>query len=180
MSLIAGPELRRLIDAGIITGLQSNVNAASIDIRLGSEILIEDTHNPRVVDLEAKESINLVKLTIPESGLIIPPGQVFLAHSMEFFNLPDNISAQFILRSSIARNFLQHMMAGWADAGWHGSQLTMEFKNVTEAHLLRIKPGLRVGQMVFYHHDHAGDQSYANVGNYNGMAGAVESCRGQS
>ncbi|MGL5154928.1 MAG: dCTP deaminase, partial [Aeromonas veronii] len=107
------------------------------------------------------------------------PGQAILACSMETFNLPNTISAMFKLRSSMGRCFLNHMMAGWADAGWHGAQLTMEFVNQTQYHRLLIKPGMRVGQMVFFEHEDAGEDSYSVKGNYNGQQGPTMAFAGQ-
>lgn len=179
MSLIAGKELHELIDNKVITALHENVNAASIDIRIGDEILVEDALEPKIVDIDSKESPNFIKIKIGENGFIVRPGQAFLAHSVEYFNLPDNISAEFVLRSTMGRCFLEHMHAGWADAGWHGAQLTMEFKNCMEYHDLLIKPGMRVGQMKFFKHESAGDNSYALKGNYNNQEGATAAFAGE-
>ncbi|MCS5737472.1 dCTP deaminase, partial [Herbiconiux daphne] len=107
------------------------------------------------------------------------PGECFLAHSEEFFNLPNNISAQFILRSTVARCFLEHMQAGFCDAGWHGSQLTFEFKNMLNHHILLIKPGMRIGQMIFFEHEDCGEDSYAKKGNYNNQKGTTAAFSGE-
>lgn len=167
MAILSAPRLHQLIDQGVISALHENVNSASIDIRIGDTILVEDHLSMKVVDLSAKESPDFIELKLSEEGFIVPPGMCFLANTMEVFNLPDTISAQFKLRSSLGRCFLEHMAAGWADAGWHGSTLTMEFKNMLESQSILIKPGLRVGQMVFFEHESAGDDSYDKKGNYN-------------
>lgn len=191
MSLLSSPRLHQLIEEGVITALHDNVNSASIDIRIGDKILVEDINNdcsfrggvieihPEPIDIDAKQSPAFRERIIPEEGLIIEPGQAFLAHSMEFFNLPNTISAQFILRSSMGRCFLNHMMAGFADAGWNGSQLTMEFVNQTRYHRLLIKPGMRVGQMLFFEHEDCGEDSYAIKGNYNNQVGATAAFGGE-
>ena len=87
MSLIAGTDLLELIDKNVITALKENVNAASIDIRIGDEILIEDSSVDGVVDIDAKQSLKFEKIKIPDEGILIYPGQFFLAHTMEFFNV---------------------------------------------------------------------------------------------
>lgn len=179
MSLIVGKELHELIDQGVITALHENVNAASIDIRIGDEVLIEDETVWGVVDIDAKESPTFTKIKIGEEGIIIRPGQCFLAHSMEYFNLPNTISGQFVLRSTLGRCFLEHMNAGWCDAGWHGAQLTMEFKNMMNNHDLLIKPGMRVGQIKFERHADVGENSYAIKGNYNNQTGATQAFAGE-
>ena len=174
MSLLAGKQLHELIDTGVIDALHENVNAASIDVRLGSEFCFERSKASSVVDLREKESLSFFQFQT-DAGLDIDPGRFFLAHTMETFNLPDNISAEFKLRSSVARSGLQHMLAGWADAGFNGAQLTLEFKNVTEHHTLVIAPGMRIGQVIFYQHESAGDNSYAVKGRYNGQRGVQPS-----
>lgn len=174
MSLLSAPRLHQLIDDGIITALHENVNSASIDIRIGDEILVEDIETTEVVDISAKQSPKFKKVVMGQDGVIIPPGRCFLAHSVEFFNLPNTISGQFVLRSSVGRCFLEHMQAGWADAGWHGAQLTMEFKNMLTTQNLLIKPGMRIGQMVMFEHEDVGNDSYAVKGNYNKQTGATQ------
>ena len=187
--LLSAPQLHQLIDDGVIDALHENVNSASIDVRIGSEILVEqspawDWEQPdsRIhavpVDIAAKQSPNFTKVTIPEEGYVIQPGECFLASTVETFNLPDTISGQFIERSTVARCFLEHMQAGWADAGWHGAQLTMEFKNMNQFHSLLIKPGMRIGQMVFFQHESVGENSYAVKGSYNNTVGATQAFGG--
>lgn len=188
--LLSSPKLHQLIEAGVINALHENVNSASIDVRIGDEILIETPENfyfedgngagyggtgvhRNPVDISKKQSPSFTKVKIPEEGYIIRPGECFLAHTVETFNLPNTISGQFILRSSVGRCFLEHMQAGWADAGWHGAQLTLEFCNMLKYHDLLIKPGMRIGQMVFFEHEDAGKDSYQIKGNYNGQQGAT-------
>ncbi|MCS5736978.1 dCTP deaminase, partial [Herbiconiux daphne] len=128
MSLLGSKELHEVIDNGYLDALHENVNAASIDIRIGDTILLEGRADG-IVDIDAKENLNWEEVKIPDDGIVIPPGGFFLAHSVEEFNLPDTISSQFILRSSMARVGMNHLMAGWADAGFHKSKLTFEFHN---------------------------------------------------
>lgn len=192
--LLSSPRLHQLIDENVIDALHENVNSASIDIRIGNEILVEAPAwkyqdlsgmaevvpgvHAEPIDIAAKQSPKFIKQIIPETGLVIEPGQCFLAHSVETFNLPNTISSQFVLRSTVARCFLEHMMAGWADAGFNNAQLTLEFKNLNKYHRLLIKPGMRIGQMVFFEHEDVGDDSYSVKGNYNGQQGATQAYAG--
>ena len=191
MTMLSAPRLHKLIEEGVIDALHENANSASIDVRIGNKILMERPNYRELggqvvlgiheipVDISAKESPVFTEVEIPEEGLIIEPGQAFLAATMETFNLPNTISARFDLRSSVGRCFLEHMQAGFADAGWHGAQLTMEFKNMNQFHRLLIKPGMRVGQMIFFEHEDAGEDSYAIKGNYNGQQGPTVAFAGQ-
>lgn len=88
--------------------------------------------------------------------------------SAEVFNLPEDISAEYKLKSSMARIGLEHMNAGWCDAGWHGSVLTLEFKNMLQYHAILIRPGDAIGQMIFFYHEPVPKSaSYATRGRYN-------------
>lgn len=179
MTMLSAPRIHQLIDEGVVSGLHENVNAASLDVRIGNKILIEVPPEPgTVVDIAAKQSPTFMEIDLTDEGFIIEPGQCFLAHTEEVFNLPNTISCRFDLRSSVGRCFLEHMQAGFADAGWHGAQLTMEFKNMTEFHRLLIKPGMRVGQMIFWEHEDAGADSYAIKGNYNLQKGPTRAFQG--
>ncbi|HEY9750524.1 MAG TPA: hypothetical protein V6C63_17715 [Allocoleopsis sp.] len=93
-------------------------------------------------------------------------GDRILIASLETFNLPEDVSGQFLLKSSRGREFYEHLLAGWCDPGWHGSKLTMEIIN----HSLRRLPiykGFRIGQMIFYGLDSLPRDSYKITGRYN-------------
>lgn len=169
--LIAGEELHELIDDGVIDALHENVGASSIDVRIGDQIWRESLGGG-ICHLAEKEPMSMT----PDSGrLVLDCGEFALAHTVETFNLPDDVSCEFKLRSSCARAGLNHALAGWADAGFHGAQLTLELKNQTQHHTLVIEPGMRIGQMIFYRHADAGTNSYRHRGRYNHQRGATQS-----
>jgi dCTP deaminase len=86
------------------------------------------------------------------------------------FFLPNNLSAEYKTKSTMARNGLDHALAGWCDAGWNSSVLTLELKNQTRNHHIILKPGMKIGQMIFHRHEDAGYFSYSAKGSYNGDA----------
>ena len=102
-----------------------------------------------------------------EDPYYLAPSEFALAETIEVFNLPDDISAQFVLKSSRARSGLNHALAGWCDPGWHGSKLTLELKNERRYHGLSLYPNLKIGQMVFHRMSNVPALSYAVTGNYN-------------
>jgi len=109
-------------------------------------------------------------------GYALRPDEFILASSEEFFDLPDYISAEYKLKSSMARNGLEHLNAGWCDAGWNGSRLTLELKNVTRYHKLLIEAGMAIGQVVFFKHAPVPhEKSYAVRGQYNKQQSVTES-----
>lgn len=178
MSLINCYGIQDLIEAGVIENARLEaLNATSIDIHLGDFILVETipdhtrlTGHAPVVSLKDKEPLHMTKINLKEQGsFILRPGQFILAQTQEIFHLPNNISAEYKLKSSMARIGLEHLNAGWCDAGWNGSVLTMEFRNLTTFHEIELCYGDRIGQMVLFQHepvDH--DMSYAAKGRYNG------------
>lgn len=170
MSLLSHNRLIQLIADGIITADPANVNAASIDITLGDYILVEN-HQKTFIDPTVKNSADKAydKVILLTAGYFVGPGEFFLAPSREVFNLPDHISCEYKLKSGMARSGLDHLNAGWCDAGWNGSVLTLEFKNELLRHAILIKPGMKCGQMVFFEHEPVPrEHSYASKGQYNG------------
>ena len=169
MSLISYSGLCALVGANVIDADPANISGSSIDITIGDTILVEDIDmSGSVVDLKEKESLNMKEFTIPEQGYLLFPGEFILASSAETFNLPNWVAAEYKLKSSLARSGLQHLMAGWCDPGWNNSRLTLELTNVTQHHSLLIKPGMKIGQMVFFACEPVpSDQSYTVKGQYN-------------
>lgn len=109
-------------------------------------------------------------------GYVLWPGEVCLAHTVEIFNLPSHLTAEYRLKSSMARVFLEHLHAGWCDPGWHGSQLTLEFVNTTQFHPLLLTAGMKCGQVCFYDHEPVPEEySYSKRGQYNHQRGATAS-----
>jgi dCTP deaminase len=165
--LLSHDALVGLLAKGLLLNAEKDqVNSASIDIRLGKRIMVEAAGG--VVSLQDRNPMNTVTLGMSESGYLLRPGEFILAQSLEVFNLPINISAEYKLKSSLARIGLEHLNAGWCDAGWHGSVLTLELKNMTQHHHIHIHPGDRIGQVVFFLHDKVPfEASYAARGRYN-------------
>lgn len=162
--------LCEMIEAGIIENVDpANINGASIDLTLGNIILVE-TNPLKIIDLAAKprEFPNYTEIVLDESGFIMTPGRFILAFTQEIFNLPNNIAFNYRLNSSLGRAGLNHALAGFADPGWRGSHLTLELKNWTEYHYLRIRPGQKIGQAIFYQTEPVPEErSYSKIGSYN-------------
>lgn len=173
MTLLSYNELVGLVDDNVIGPVKyESINATSIDIHLGDKILWEDEEFPYgvpIINYRTRESVTYNEYVMDADGWVLAPGDFILAQSVEVFNLPNNISAEYKLKSSMARIGLEHMNAGWCDAGWNGSVLTLELKNMTQHHSIRIRPGDAIGQMIFFRHDAVPqDASYATRGRYNG------------
>lgn len=151
------------------------INGSSVDVRLGAKLLVE-MRDPNVAEDElAVVSLReRTPLTFEEFDLstgapfLLYPGQFVLGQTMEAFNLPLDLSAEYRMKSSAARMGLSHALAVWCDPGWSGSVLTLELHNLTSAHIIELNYGDRIGQMIF--HDHAlvpRERSYLLRGKYN-------------
>lgn len=181
MGLLSYNDLLFLVEKGIIQGADiEQVNSSSIDITLGDAIMVErgctreapdhgELAPTRIIDLAKREHLHTDKLYMGADGYLLAPGAFVLAQSRETFHLPRTVSAEYKLKSSLARAGLEHLNAGWCDPGWSGSVLTLELKNMTRHHWLRIRPGMRIGQMVFFRHAEVPlERSYTARGRYNG------------
>ena len=128
MTILADFQIRALCESGMVTPFDPELlNPASLDLRLGSNILIESSEGPDLVPC-------CIANYTPANPYQVVPGQFLLAEAEPIFNLPNCIAAQFVLKSSRAREGLQHLLAGWCDPGWNGSRLTLELKNVRQLH----------------------------------------------
>lgn len=171
--LISYNDLLPLLSMGVVLGSKpEHINSASIDICLGPKILVEgNTSTDKPVRLNKKGALHTSEFDITNRSYYLRPGYFILAQSLEIFNLPDHISAEYKLKSSMARIGLEHLNAGWCDAGWNGSCLTLELKNMTRYHTIELNYGDKIGQMVFFQHSRVPeDKSYAVRGSYNGDA----------
>ena len=110
------------------------LNPASLDLRLGLYLMVESIYSPDLV------RINIADKT-EDDAFMLQPGEFCLAETLELFNLPNDISCQFVLKSSRARDGVNHLLAGWCDPGWHGSKLTLELKNERLHHAIALYPG---------------------------------------
>lgn len=170
MSLLSYDDLLLLSLQGVVEPvLPDAINSTSIDIHIGEFILAENKPlGNSIISLRDRTPLSTRKHSLKQQPFILLPGEFILAQSMEVFHLPENISAEYKLKSSMARIGLEHLNAGWCDAGWNGSVLTLELKNMTKHHGIRLHYGDAIGQMVFYSHAPVpDDRSYAARGRYN-------------
>ena len=137
------------------------VNPASIDVRLGADILVELKSNQGDM-----EKLSIASATA-EAPWLLAPGEFILASTIERFNVPNYLAAQFKLKSSRAREGLEHLLAGYIDPGFHNSTLTLELVNVRRHSCVPLWPGMKIGQVVYYQMSQVPNRDYATVGNYN-------------
>ena len=146
---------------------ESQVQPASVDVRLGNTFSIVEDSCTGMVTLDQEISYK----TIETDTYILLPGQFVLATTMEYFELPDNLTAFVEGRSSLGRMGLFIQNAGWVDPGFKG-EITLELFNANRC-AIELRAGRRVGQLVFAKMDDNSQNPYR--GKYQGQRGAMGS-----
>lgn len=160
MGTLSDHQIEALCLDGMVTPYDPELlNPTSLDLRLGSTLLIESVLSPELVPYPLHKHSE-------DYPYWLQPGQFVLAETVETFHLPDDVTGQFILKSSRAREGLEHLLAGFCDPGWHGSVLTLELHNSRQLHPVRLWPGMRIGQMKFERLAEPPRRSYRVTGRY--------------
>lgn len=147
--------------------MEEQIQPASVDVRLGDTFSVVEDSPSGIITLE-----NEIKYkTIRTDTYILLPGQFVLATTMEYFALPDNLTAFVEGRSSLGRMGLFIQNAGWVDPGFKG-EITLELFNANRC-AIELKAGRRVGQLVFAEMDQDALNPYN--GKYQGQRGATGS-----
>lgn len=143
--ILSDRTIKELIEKGImqITPLEDyQVQPASVDLRLGNNFLKLDENMTELMTLDKE-----IKYTSYNSEeLIIPPHSFLLATTMEYIQLPADITAFVEGRSSIGRMGLFIQNAGWVDPGFKG-QITLELYNANSLPI-KVSSGRRICQLV--------------------------------
>ncbi len=135
------------------------VNPASLDVRLGDNLLIEDK---QVSELQPFSIAGFTQ----EAPFMLQPREFVLAETLERF-ASHPAAGQLALKSSRAREGIEHLMAGYIDPGFEG-RLTLELVNARVLHPVPIWPGMRIGQIVFHKMALLPNKDYSQTGRYQG------------
>ena len=146
---------------------EGQIQPASVDIRLGDTFSVVEDSSTGIISLEKEIKYK----TIQTDTYLLLPGQFVLATTMEYFALPDNLTAFVEGRSSLGRMGLFIQNAGWVDPGFRG-EITLELFNANRC-AIELKCGRRVGQLVFAEMDR--DALHPYNGKYQGQRGATGS-----
>lgn len=141
--ILTGKEIEKRLGNDIIIQpydpLQLNPN--SYNLRLHNELLVytDDT-------LDAAEKNKTVTLKIPDEGLVLEPGQLYLARTVEYTETR-GLVPMLLGRSSIGRLGISvHLTSGFGDIGFCG-YWTLQLTCVKK---VRIYPSMKICQ-IFYH-----------------------------
>ena len=135
----------------IIPFNHEHVNPASLDLTFGT----------RIVDLKTNHEyqVNFIEIV---------PGMAILATTIEYIKMPPDCAGVLYLKSSMARQGLDHALAGFVDPGFCG-QLTLELHSHRP---IVLTVGQRIIQLVLYRLESAPDNGYN--GRYQGQVGPTK------
>lgn len=159
MAILPDVEILTLVRRGLVTPFDHElVNPASLDVRLGENLLIEIPTSYSMVPYSITECTK-------DKPYMLQPHEFVLAETLEEFYLPDCIAGQLALKSSRAREGIEHLLAGYIDPGYRG-RLTLELQNARSMHPVPIWPGMRIAQIVFHKLSMLPAKDYSMTGRY--------------
>ena len=168
--ILSDKTIKKMLDQGTLVAYpidEEQIQPASLDIRLGDTFSIVEDDEKGIISLDK----SIKYKTIKADSFLLMPGQFILATTMEYFELPDDMTAFVEGRSSLGRMGLFIQNAGWVDPGFHG-EITLELFNANRC-AIELKFGRRVGQLVFAKMDEKAQNPYR--GKYQGQRGATGS-----
>ena len=147
----------------------SLVNPASLDVRLGKNLLVESASTTELVP-------HSIAGHTKEKPFMLKPHEFVLSETLEEFRFPDCVAGQLALKSSRAREGIEHLLAGYIDPGYCG-RLTLELQNARSMHPVPLWPGMRIAQIVFHKMSMIPGKDYSQTGRYQGDT-AVQGSKG--
>ena len=163
MSVLNGTAIKEAIKQNdyrkklLITPLldENQIGPASVDIRLGSSIIVpkrtfvgsHDITDPSIIEQVEERLYDRIRLRY-QTAFILHPNQLILAVTLEYIVLPTIIFAQVVSRSSWGRLGLVVATASLVHPGFKGC-LTLELANLSDSPIT-LYPGLLIGQLIFY------------------------------
>ncbi len=132
------------------------MQAHSIDLRLGYTFMVpklwgltEKGREAFFIDyLDNRQRFEVVELEHKQFFDLLPKESV-VASTLEEVKIPNDLMAVLYPRSSVNRKGLSVDLSGIVDAGYEG-RLLIPITNNTSSQVIRIYPGERICQLVFY------------------------------
>lgn len=141
--ILSGKEIKKRLGTDILIDPfnEKQLNPNSYNLRLHNELLV---YNDSMLDM--KRAHPTTAITIPEDGLLLTPGRLYLGRTIEYTRT-NNLVPMIEGRSSIGRlGLFIHITAGFGDVGFNG-YWTLEVFCVQP---IKIYPSVEICQ-IFYH-----------------------------
>ena len=143
--------------------IKANIGTNSVDLTLSNTLVL---YTERVLDVRKKNPST--PMIIPEEGLILQPGILYLASTVEYTETLKHVPI-IQGKSSLGRlGLFVHVTAGFGDVGFKG-HWTLELVCVQP---LKIYPGMKIAQITYQDisempqvsYDSKEDAKYSNQG----------------
>lgn len=164
--ILSGKEIKNKIgkEIKIEPYNEKQLNPNSYNLRLHNELLVYDEE---VLDMKKPNKVK--RIIIPEEGLVLEPGKLYLGRTLEYTET-DKYVPMLEGRSSIGRlGLFIHVTAGFGDVGFKG-YWTLEIFCVQP---IRIYSGVELCQI--YYHSVEGDYDKYTSGKYQNNEGVQPS-----
>lgn len=154
--ILSDRDLKERLDRGDIRmvpalDLETQIQPASIDLRLGYEFQTFNYTRQALIDPADPESFEQLTSTVrlvAGERFIVHPREFVLATTLERVHVPDDLVARLEGRSSIGRlGIVIHSTAGYIDPGFQGA-ITLEISNLGRI-AVALYPGMRICQISF-------------------------------
>ncbi len=154
------------------------VQPSSVDLHLGSDFLIFDSHSQSLIDTRKDQKRLMKRIEIKrDEPLIIHPREFVLGTTIEWVRIPVDLVARLEGKSSLGRiGIVIHSTAGYVDPGFEG-QLTLEISNLSNLPIALYK-GMKICQISFIQMTSPAQYPYGHKkvkSHYQGQKGTVSS-----
>lgn len=147
---------------------EAQIATCSIDLRLGSSFwrprkrkIALDLRKPRLFEVQPSRYYRRESLAEGQV-IVIKPGQLLLAQTLEQFTVPNGHMFDLTGRSSFARlGLMVNVTGGHINPGWRG-HMTLQLVN-TSPTAIRVTPGLPICQARVAHLSSDVDRPYGTV-----------------
>lgn len=147
--ILTGKEIEKRIKSGEIEidpYNPENLGPNSYNLTLSANMMGYDDNSFIGPVLDAAKNNPVREFTIPDDGLVLLPGALYLARTVERTYTP-NLVPMLEGRSSVGRlGIFVHITAGFGDTGFRGFW-TLE---ITVVHPVKVYAGMKICQ-IYYH-----------------------------
>lgn len=160
--ILSGLEIKKHLGKEIIIEPfdEKFLNPNSYNLRLSDELMV---YEEDVLDMKKPNKTR--KLIIPEEGIVLEPGRLYLGRTVEYTKT-DKFVPMLEGRSSIGRlGLFIHVTAGFGDVGFSG-YWTLEIHCIQP---IRIYAGVEICQI--YYHSIEGEYERYSSGKYQNNTG---------
>ena len=165
--MLSGERIRQMLKASLddpgegigctpnpTNGDDSQIGAASLDVRLGSWFLVMHQSKRSLIDLSVSDGNGLENTD--GKYYYVPFGETFIVHpnrfalgsTLEWLQFPNDVGGHITGKSSLGRRGLIIETAAGIQPGFTGC-LTLEIYNAGEVPIA-ITPGMRIAQIFFH------------------------------